>query len=211
MIEYLQDADAHTVLAIGPRFDLEKVLSAAGTLVRVLIGRCLMCFPEEPPAEFCHVHESGTRPYGADSWTEIAEAFRDAKRRSYDVTDFHWIIGTGPIAVHLFLLGLEALHGPGTCCQTSLGNFWEHLNPAPVLLFRMREGAETEIPPSLRSALERLLPNLIGMGLESAEVGYGGLSFCGVHFDPDVFGAGRGSLRICRYLGNDVSTPQEEP
>lgn len=210
MIERLRDIDEDTVQAIGMKFDLEKVLETTLTTVRALIGWAAMRFPDCEPPTFLDVHEQEPRPFDDAGYEEIATAFREAKRHSYDVTDYHYAVTFGPFAAHLHLLGFEALHGPVTNCQTTFDLSWEDLDPTPIILIRMRTGAEVEIDRLHRTFLERMLGGLREKGVQAEHWERAGLRFFGLRFPYADFGEGHGKIRICRYLESDIYGPAQE-
>lgn len=204
MISKLRTLNDDTVVAEGPMFDLEKVLETAMMTLRALVRWCAMKFPDADPPTIHHVHERDLRPYEDGSCDEIAAVFRRAKAQSYDVTDFHYMVAFGPFAAHLHLLGFEALHGPQNNCETTFGLNWEDLDPTPIILIRVREGAEIPIGERDREFLERMLGNLEGRkGVELEGWILSGMHFYGIRFPYADFGAGDGRIRICRYLDDD--------
>jgi hypothetical protein len=210
MIEKLQDVDEDTVQAIGMKFDLEKVLEMALKTLRNLVGWVAMRFPNCEAPTFSHVHEENPRPFDGDGYKEIATAFREAKRLSYDVTDYHYLVTLGPFVVHLHLLGFEALHGPIINCQTTFGSNWEDLDPTPIMLIRMRAGVEIEIDLHHKKFLERMLGSLRENGVQAGHWERAGLRFFALSFPYADFGTAHGTIRICRYLESELYGQQGE-
>jgi hypothetical protein len=210
MISKLRDGNEDMVRAVGLKFDLEKVLTTALGIVRNLVGRSAMRFPNCAPPTFASVHEREQRLFGDEGYEEIAASFREARRQAYDVTDYYYLVAFGPFAAHLHLLGFEALFGPVSNCQTTFGLNWEDLDPTPIVLIRMREGAEVEIDRRHREFLERMLGSLRDKGVQAECWERAGMQFFGLRFPHDVFGQGQGVIRICRYLESEDQSLQEE-
>ncbi len=200
MIKKLRVLDDHTLVAEGLKFDLGKVLETSLPALRVLIRRTGMRFPGQGPTTFQAEEDEAPRLLDDAGWEEIEEMFRESKREAYDVADFFYTVFFGPFAAHLYLLGFEALHGPHVNCVTSYGQNWEDLDTSPLILIRMRDGAECPIDDESLVFLRRTLEPLREKGVTFEPWTRLELHFFGLHFPHAAFGAGDGRIRICRYL-----------
>lgn len=200
MIKKLRVLDDHTMVAEGLKFDLEKVMEASLPALRVLIRRTAMRFPGSGLPTFQAEENETARLLDEAGWDEIEEMFRESKREAYDVADFFYTVYFGPFAAHLYLLGFEALHGPHINCMTSYGLSWEDLDTSPVILIRMRDGAECPIDDASLKFLKSMLESLREKGVAFEPWKRLDLHFFGLRFPHAVFGAGDGCIRICRYL-----------
>ncbi len=209
MIKKLRVLDTHTMVAEGLKFDLGKVLEASLPALRVLIRRTAMRFPDPGSPLFQAEEDEIARPLDDAGWDEIEEMFRESKREAYDVADFFYTIYFGPFAAHLYLLGFEALHGPEINCMTSYGLSWEDLDTSPVILIRMRDGAECPIDDASLKFLKSVLEPLHEQGIRFEPWKHVDLHFFGLHFPHTAFGAGDGRIRICRYLEVDDEREEE--
>ena len=74
MISKLKELSEDTMLAEGPRFDLEKVLTAGSGILRTLIGRTQMRFPDASALSIVSATEEF--PGSVDSLDEMEKVFR---------------------------------------------------------------------------------------------------------------------------------------
>lgn len=206
MISKLREIDEDVVAAEGPRFDLDEVLDAALGILRTLSGRAEMRYPGHPPPLFGHFRDAELRPFDEAGYAEIADEFREAKRTAFDVTDFDCVVEFGPFAADMYLLGFEALHGPLNNCVTTFDMSWEHLDPTPVILLMMRHGMIDRLGTAQQAFLENALKTHLWRDIEwelwdvrQDGDGIEARAFV-IRFPHDAFGAGRGPIRICRYL-----------
>jgi len=201
VISKLRELDDDTVTAIGPRFDLSKVLTAAWGILRTLMNRSNMRFPEEDPPTFAFPYDDDQRPFDDDSMDGIAAVFEECKREKYDVTLFSCEVQFGPFMTDLYLLGFDCLHGPVGNCVTEYDLNWDQLDPTPVMLVMMRMGMVDAIVGTPREFLKKTLESFMpqGVTLDAYDNDGDDLAIA-VRFPHETFGDGHGPIRICRYL-----------
>ncbi|HTK60630.1 MAG TPA: hypothetical protein VL283_05520 [Candidatus Baltobacteraceae bacterium] len=202
MISKLKELSEDTMLAEGPRFDLEKVLTEGSALLRTLIGRAQMRFPEAEPMTI--VSETDDFPASVESLDEVEKVFRKVKEDWYDAADLHFYVQFGPYIATWAPLGFDALYGPACNCLTSSEANWEDLDPTPVLFFMNREKPFHPLGPRATKFLKEILGDEKADGVQVDYVPHDAdAEIVVVRFTHGAFGAGRGSIRVCRYVDEE--------
>lgn len=211
MIEKIKHVDDDTVTAVGPRFDLDKVLDAAMGILRTLQRRAAMRFKDDDEPTFSFANDDQSKPFDDESYGLISAVFRDCKATQYDVTMFSCEVRFGPYMCDLYLMGFDCLHGPVGNCLTDRDMDWTDLDPTPALLVMMSRGMVDPIVGSHHDFLTKTLDSYLSQGIlwEPYDDTGEELAFC-VRFPHETFGAGRGKIRICRYLPKALRDGEEE-
>lgn len=213
MIEKLKHVDDDTVSAVGPRFDLEKVLEVALGILRTLSRRADMRFGAggEDPV-FAFNDDDRSRPFDDESYGLIADGFRQCREQKYDVTLYACEVRFGLFMADLYLMGFDCLHGPVGNCLTDVDLDWSELDPTPVMLVMMGMGMVDAIVGAPREFLMKTLESYMSAGvtLDSYDIDGDDVAFI-VRFPHEAFGAGRGPIRICRYLHPVLRDGEESP
>lgn len=212
MIEKLKHIDEDTVSAIGPRFDLDKVIDAALGIVRTLQGRASMRFSEEDAPTFAFNNDDDQeRPFDDDSFGLIKALFKECSETAYDVTLFGCSIRFGPFLADLYLMGFDCLHGPVGNCLTDRDLNWDELDPTPVMIVMMGRGMIDPIVGAHHDFLTKTLDSFRSQGIvwEPFDAYPEDLAFA-VRFPHEAFGAGRGRIRICRYEHDGIHSRGKE-
>lgn len=213
MIEKIKHVDDDTVSAVGPRFDLDKVLEAALGILRTLSRRADMRFGAggEDPV-FAFNDEDAPRPFDDESYGLIAAGFKQCREQKYDVTLYACEVLFGPFMVDLYLMGFDCLHGPVGNCLTDLDLNWTDLDPTPTMFVMMGRGMIDPIVGAHRDFLAKTLDSFKPQGIvwDPYDDAPEDLAFA-VRFPHEAFGAGRGPIRICRYLHKPLRDGEEEP
>lgn len=196
-ITRLRELNEGTMLAEGSRFDLEKVLAAGSSVLRVMIGRAQMRFPETDPLRFTS-EEPEAIPETAATLEEIEAIFRKIKQERFDAASLHYIVEFGPYLATWAPLGFDMLYGPLVNCVTSAEENWEDFDPTPALFFTSRAKPFFPMGPKetkflseiggecLRGTDAYFLPDDINAWMLV------------IRFPHETFGAGRGLIRIQR-------------
>lgn len=200
MISMLREIDEDAVEAVGPRFDLPKVLTTALGMLRTLMNRAAMRFPDADPPTYAF-HDDDPEPFDDGSFDLIAGVFEECKRVRYDVTLYSCEVQFGPFMIDLYPLGFDCLHGPVGNCLTDHDLDWSQLDPTPVMLVMMRMGMIDAIVGTPREFLMKTLEayQASGVTLDSYDIDGDDIAFM-VQFPHEAFGDGDGMIRICRYL-----------
>lgn len=202
MISKLKELSEDTMLAEGPRFDLEKVLAVGSALLRTLIGRAQMRFPEAEPMTI--VSEMEEFPAAVESLDEMEAVFRKVKVDWYDAADLHYYVQFGPYIATWAPLGFDALYGPRANCLTSSEANWEDLDPTPVLFFMNRDQPFHPLGVKATKFLRETLGDEHAQGIHVDYVPHDvDAEIVVVRFPHDAFGAGRGEIRVCRYIDEE--------
>ena len=210
MISKLRELSDDTMLAVGPRFDLEKVLAAGTGLLRTLTGRAQMRFPGAEPMSI--VSEAPEEiPATAASLEEIEQVFRELKNGRYDAADLHFYVQFGPFIATWAPLGFDALYGPAGNCLTSADANWEDLDPTPVLFFMHRDRPFHPMGRVPTRFLKEILGDEKADGVQVDYVPHDADAvIVVVRFAHDAFGDGRGQIRVCRYLDGPYDPDEED-
>lgn len=199
MISKLKELSEDTMLAVGPRFDLEKVLAAGSGILRTLIGRAQMRFPEAEPLTI--VSEMEEFPASVESLDQMEAVFRKVKEDWYDAADLHYYVQFGPYLATWAPLGFDALYGPTGNCLTSSEANWEDLDPTPVLFFMNRDRPFQPMGRRPTRFLMEILVDEASSGVHVDCVPHeGDAEIVVARFPHDAFGAGSGDIRVCRYV-----------
>ena len=199
MISKLKELSEDTMLAVGPRFDLEKVLAAGSGILRTLIGRAQMRFPEAEALTI--VSEMEEFPASVESLDEMEAVFRKVKADWYDAADLHYYVQFGPYLATWAPLGFDALYGPAGNCLTSSEANWEDLDPTPVLFFMNRDLPFQPLGPKATRFLREILVDEASSGVHVDCVPHDGdAEIVVARFPHDAFGSGSGEIRVCRYI-----------
>jgi hypothetical protein len=200
VISKLREIDEEAVEAVGPRFDLTKVLAEALGILRTLMNRSAMRFPESDPPTYAF-SDSDAEPFDDGSFDLIAAGFEECKRVRYDATLYSCEVQFGPFMADLYPLGFDCLHGPVGNCLNDHDLDWSQLDPTPVMLVMMRMGMIDAIVGTPREFLMKTLESYqaAGVTLDAYDVDGDDLAFQ-VRFPHETFGDGIGTIRICRYL-----------
>lgn len=202
MISKLKELSEDTMLAHGPRFDLEKVLAAGSGILRTLIGRAQMRFPDAEAMAI--TSETEDFPGTVESLDEMEAVFRKAKADWYDAADLHFYVHFGPYLATWAPLGFDALYGPTGNCLTSNEANWEDLDPTPVLFFMDRETPFRPMGPKATKFLRETLGDEGSSGIHLDYVPHeADAEIVVARFPHDAFGAGSGRIRICRYVDEE--------
>lgn len=212
MIEKIKHVDDDTVTAVGPRFDLDKVLDVAMGILRTLQRRAAMRgFKDDDEPSFAFEMDDRPRPFTDESFDLIAAVFKDCREKQFDVTKFGCEVRFGPYLCDLYLMGMDCLHGPVGNCLNDRDQDWSDLDPTPILMVMMSRGMVDPIVDPHRDFLTKTLDSFLPQGVlwdpydETGEE----LAFC-VRFPHEAFGSGRGTLRIHRYLPKVLRDGEEE-
>ena len=200
MISKLRELDEGAVEAFGPRFDLPKVLTTAIGILRTLMNRSEMRFPDSDPPTYAFSDEEPL-PFDDESLGRIAGVFEECKRVRYDVTLYSCEVQFGPFMADLYPLGFDCLHGPVGNCLTDYDLDGSQLDPTPVMLVMMRMGMIDAIVGTPREFLVKTLETYMkaGVTLDGYDIDGDDVAFM-ERFPHETFGDGDGTLRICRYL-----------
>lgn len=202
MITKLKELSEDTMLAVGPRFDLEKVLAAGSGILRTLIGRAQMRFPDAPVLTI--VSEMEEFPASVESLDEMEAVFRKAKKDWYDAADLHFYVHFGPYLATWAPLGFDALYGPTANCLTSSEANWEDLDPTPVLFFMNRDRPFQPMGPKATKFLKETLGDEASSGAQVDYVPHDAdAEIVVVRFTHDAYGDGSGQIRIVRYVDEE--------
>ena len=203
MISKLRELSEDTMLAVGPRFDLEKVLTAGSGILRTLVGRAQMRFPDAEPMSL--VSETPEEiPASADTLDEIADIFRELKKERYDAADLHFYVQFGPFIATWAPLGFDALYGRTGNCLTSSEANWEDLDPTPVLFLMNRDQPFFPMGSKATEFLKDILGGDKADGVQVDYVPYDlDAEIVVIRFTHDAFGDGRGQIRVRRYLSEE--------
>ncbi len=211
MISKLRDLDAGRVIADGPLFDLPKVIETALAILRTLMQRAMMRFPESDPPTFKFSSDDAERPFEDESPGVITWMIEECKFTEYDVVPFYCEVAFGPFMVQLYLLGFDCLHGPMINCLTNHELNWDQLDPTPLMLIMPREGLtdafEQEDLVFLTKHFAGGLPAGVVWNPTETEEEYSAIA---IHFPHAAFGKGKGSMRIYRYLHQPYPAWEEE-
>lgn len=201
MISKLREIDEDAVEAVGPRFDLPKVLAAEFGILRTLMNRAEMRFPGGDSPTFAFPDDDEPRPFDDDSFDAIAGVFEECKRVRYDATLYSCEVQFGPFMADLYPFGFDCLHGPVGNCLTDHELDWSRLDPTPGMLVMMRMGMIDAIVGTPREFLVKTLETYMkdGVTLDSYDIDGDDVAFM-VRFPHETFGDGIGPIRICRYL-----------
>lgn len=203
MISKLRELSDDTMLAVGPRFDLEKVLAAGSGILRTLVGRAQMRFPDAEPLSL--VSETPEEiPASADGLEEIEAIFRGLKKARYDAADLHFYVQFGPFIATWAPLGFDALYGQAANCLTSSEANWSDLDPTPVLFLMNRDRPFFPMGSKATAFLKEILGDGKMDGVQVDYVPYDAdADIVVIRFTHDAFGDGRGQLRIRRYISEE--------
>lgn len=207
MIRKLRHKDDGTVIADGPLFDLPKVTLSAMGILRTLMQRAQMRFPDSDPPVYTFSSEDVELPFEEESPDHIAWVFEECKFTQYDVAPLYFEVKFGPFMAQLYLLGFDCLHGPTINCITDHELNWDQLNPTPLMLIMPRDGlTETFQPEDLVFLTKRFASSLpagvVWNPYETEEE----LPAIAIHFPHEAFGKGEGPMRIYRSLdGRDLA------
>lgn len=202
MISKLKELSEDTMLAVGPRFDLEKVLAAGSGILRTLIGRAQMRFPDAQPLTI--VSEMEEFPASVESLDEMEAVFRKVKADWYDAADLHYYVQFGPYLATWAPLGFDALYGPAGNCLTSSEANWEDLDPTPVLFFMNRDLPFQPMGSKATKFLREILVDEASSGVHVDCVPHDGdAEIVVARFPHDAFGIGSGEIRVCRYVDEE--------
>lgn len=210
MISKLRELDDDAVEAVGPRFDLPKVLTTVIGILRTLMNRAEMRFPGGDPPIYAFADDEPL-PFDDESSDAIAGVFEECKRVRYDVTLYSCEVQFGPFMADLYPLGFDCLHGPVGNCLTDHDLDWSQLDPTPVMIVMMRMGMIDAIVGTPRDFLVKTLETYMkaGVTLDSYDIDGDDVAFI-VRFPHEVFGDGVGKIRICRYLRKVREDGEEE-
>src|SRR5688572_2080073 len=187
------------MLAVGPRFDLEKVLAAGSGVLRTLIGRAQMRFPEAETLTI--VSEMEEFPASVESLEAMEAVFRKVKTDWYDAADLHYYVQFGPYLATWAPLGFDALYGPAGNCLTSSEANWEDLDPTPVLFFMSRDRPFQPMGRKETKFLQEILGDEPSGGVQVDYVPHDvDAEIVVARFPHDAFGDGHGQIRVCRYI-----------
>ena len=213
MIEKLRELNEETLTAIGPKFDLDKVLLTGRQILLRLMGRATMRFPEaEQPA--MEMAEGPPKPLDDFALGVVADLYRELARTAFDVCDLCVHATFGPYLATWSPLGISALYGVVGNCVTIFEEDWKDLDPTPTIMLHSKERPFAPMGrEQTRFLLESLSPAPYGTEIDfiTDEVDADTVI---IRFPHDAFGAGRGPLRICRYMTLDVELvfdPEEAP
>jgi hypothetical protein len=202
VIEKLRERDKATLTAIGPKFDLEKVLATGRSLLMALFGRSSMRFPDEPTPTIELEADQRTLLDGM-AVGMVVDMFREFGQEAFDAADLHVYLSFGPYLATWAPFGISALHGPIGNCTTIFDEPWEQIDVTPTILLMCREKPYQAMGrPATKLAAETLRADPRGTELTfsphdvDAEVVL-------IRFPHDAFGVGRETIRICRYLDED--------
>lgn len=198
MLSRLKELDEETLAAVGPRYDLEKVLGTGRSVLLTLIGRSAMRFPGEPPAAF-DIGPDETAPATPEGFEPLLATFREIGRDAFDVTDLSLTLTFGPYLATWSPMGVAALYGAVNNCVTTLDQPWEDLDVTPTLLIQSRLAPF----PRMGRAPTRFLVETLGAEPYGTEVFFDpdedDAHMAVIRFPHGAFGAGTGRLRIHRY------------
>jgi hypothetical protein len=211
MIERLTHVDDDTVSAIGPRFDLDKVLETAMSILRTLQRRSAMRFKDDDEPSFSFEQDDRTRPFDDESYDLISSVFKACRETTHDVSLFSCEVRFGPFMTDLYPLGFDCLHGPVGNCLTDHDLNWTDLDPTPVMLVMMGRGMIDPIVGSHHDFLTKTLDSFLPQGIlwEPYDDTGDELAFC-IRFPHEAFGDGRGRIRISRHLHRVLRDHEEE-
>lgn len=202
MISKLRECDAQTLTAQGPKYDLEKVLEAGRGILKMLVGRSAMRFPDAPPGEI--ELEPGASGAIDDQGLELlSRLYLETRRDAYDAADLSVHLSFGPYLATWSPLGISALYGPLGNCVTIFEEPWEDLDATPTLFIHARDAPFTPMGRAATRFLAETLrsePHGTTVDFIPDEFDAGTVA---VRFPHAVFGAGEGRIRICRYLDDD--------
>jgi len=202
VISKLKELSEDTMLAVGPRFDLEKVLAAGSGILRTLIGRAQMRFPDA--SALMITSETEDFPATVESLDEMEKVFRKVKADWYDAADLHFYVHFGPYLATWAPMGFDALYGPAGNCLTSSNANWEDLDPTPVLFFMNRELPFQPMGLKATKFLKEILGDEKADGVQVDYVPHDADSeIVVVRFTHDAFGDGDGQIRVCRYIDEE--------
>ncbi|WKZ28775.1 MAG: hypothetical protein QY323_04555 [Patescibacteria group bacterium] len=212
MIRKLRDLDESTVLADGPLFDLPKALACALAILRTLMQRAQMRFPDSDPPTYMFASEGVELPFEDESPGYIAWTFEECKFTRYDVAPLYYEVQFGPFMAHLYLLGFDCLVGPTINCQTRFELNWDRLDPTPLMLIMPREGLTEAFEQEELAFLTKHFAGSLPAGViwnptETEEDG----SALAIHFPHAAFGKGEGTMRIYRILDVSELLQEQEP
>lgn len=203
MLRNLREVDEVTVEAVGPRFDLEKVLSDALPIVRSILNRAAIRDPFVPVA-YC-ASGDGWEPFDECMYDAIASGFRGVFREGLVADEFFYAIHRSPLYLALALLGYEALYRVSGAHMTSMGESWEHLDLTPKIVI-----APCRPDDWIRQRDVKFLSStLAAMGSEADACcisdGYGRVTQYVIAFPHAAYGAGEGPLRLSVFKDEEGS------
>lgn len=203
MISKLRELDSRTLTAIGPKFDLEKVLETGQRVLKTLFGRASMRFPDQLPATL--ETEPGMSAEFDDVALELlAETFRQIHRDAYDAADLSVCLSFGPYLATWSPLGMSALYGPIGNCVTIFEEPWEDLLTTPMIMLHRRDAPFTAMGRAATKFLvETLRSEPYGTAVDFLPDDIDAEAVV-ITFPHATFGAGEGRIRICRYLAEDL-------
>ncbi len=201
MLKKLRELDDDTVIADGRKFDLAKVSETALGILRALLGRAMIRFPNSEPPEFMFAFDDEARAFDEDSYAQITYAFDECKLTRFDVTMFSCEVRFGPFMTDLYLLGFDCLHGTVKNCLTDRDLNWDELDPTPVMMVMMRRGMVDPFDELHYDFLIQTLNGFLSHGItwDLYDSETDDLAIM-VRFPHEAFGKGEGPMRICRYL-----------
>lgn len=202
MISKLQEEGQRTLTAIGPKFDLEKVIAAGRSILQMLIGRAAMRFPDAPRSVI-ELSEEVATELDAVAMAMLEDMFRGVHLESYDAADLCVYLSFGPYLATWAPLGFSALYGPIGNCLTIFDQNWEDLDVTPTIFVHSRAKPfermgrkETKfLAETLRADLHGTEIDFIVDDIDAETVA--------IRFPHPVFGAGTGRIRILRYENED--------
>ena len=199
MISKLRELDEATFTAVGPKYDLEKVLEAGRSVLLPIIGRSAMRFPDAPAAAF-EIGPGESAPADPEAFATFIETFREINREAFDATDLSLSLAFGPYLATWSPLGVAALYGRINNCVTTFEQPWEDLDVTPTLLLQSRDAPYRRMGrPATRFLVETLGPGPYGTEV-LFDPDEDDAHLTAVRFPHDAFGAGSGRIRIHRYL-----------
>lgn len=203
MISQLRLVHDDTATAVGPKFDLEKVLAAGRGVLLTLAGRSRMRFPDAPPDE---LDLGGGIPLdvSVDSLAHMESLYRAIRKDHFDTADLMVHASCGPYLVSWSPLGMSALVGSVGNCVTIYDEPWEDLDVTPRMLIHRRDAPFTPMGRlETKFLLGLLQARPPGMELDALPDGPCAETVS-LAFPHDAFGAGTGRICICRYLDGNT-------
>lgn len=199
MIRNLKESGSDTVQAVGPRFDLEKVIGAAVPLVRSIVARAAMVHSDPRPT-IIRLGDETPAPLDAGGLDRMAEEFRAHRRGVHDASDFSFAVGVADLTLDVCLLGREFLVGRGAWMRTNDGSRPTDLDSTPVILAYHREGPLTPLSNRGKGLIAHSVRPYVAHGVTvvwlppAEDEQY----FADIRFPHAAFGDGTGTIRVLR-------------
>lgn len=199
MLRNLKETGSDTILAEGPRFDLEKVIGIAVPLVRSMVVRSTMLETGHEPL-IIRLGDEVPAPLGADGLDRMAEEFRAHRRGVHDASDFSFAVGIADLTLDVCLLGREFLVGRGARMRTNDGSKPADLDPTPAILVYHRQGPLTPLSNRGKGLIVHSVRSYFAHGVTvvwlppTEDEQY----FADIRFPHDAFGDGTGEIRVLR-------------